>query len=613
MLSLDNTYDEADLLAWQKRLEKGLDPERAAFVLEPKIDGIGIELYFRAGKFFLGLTRGDGREGEDITLNLRTIRALPRQLAEAVDLVVRGEVYMERAAFEAINRERAAAGEELWKNPRNFTGGTLKQLDSRKVAERPLKLFLYEVIGDVPAETHWEALGWMRRLGLPVSDDPVRVERFDEALAVVARWHARRDDLPFDVDGLVVKVDSFEQRRRLGETNKIPRWAIAYKFPARRVTTVVREIESTVGRTGVVTPTALLDPVALSGTTVERASLHNWEEVQRKDVRRGDTVLIEKAGEIIPQVLSVVLERRPEWAESTRAPTHCPVCRTPLVKEGREVALRCPDFDCPEQVRQRVIYFAGRGQMNIEGLGEKRVAQLVEKSLVRDVSDLYGLRVEDLVTLDLVADASARKLVAEIEGSRRRSLARVITALGIPQIGSVAARAIARRFQSLRALLDLAPRALHEAIVDLPDFNHKTAGGVAAYFAEPRNRRVIERLLAAGVDPTEESPAGPLVGKKFVITGKLSSPRDAVKAEIERSGGEVQSSVGAATDYLVAGEGTPGSKRQAAEKRGTAVIDEATLREMIAHGLAAISEEQAPVEESGADPDESPPEFDRNE
>ena len=586
MLSLDNTYSAEELRAWYDRVVKGIKPELPAFVVEPKIDGIGMELTYDAGRFTLGATRGDGLIGEDVTQNLRTIKALPLLLKRPVSLMVRGEVYMERAAFDAINRDRELSGEEPYKNPRNLTGGTLKQLDSRLVAERPLKLWLYEVVGEVHAASHWEALAWMRRLGMPVSSDIARVETVEDLKRAVDGWEHRREKLPFDVDGIVLKVDAFGQREQLGFTAKWPRWAVAYKFPARQATTVVRRIEQTVGRTGVVTPTAVLDPVELSGTTVERASLHNWEEVARKDVRIGDSVLIEKAGEIIPQVVVVIKEKRPEGAEAILPPTVCPICQTGLVRNEGEVAWRCPNADCPEQVRQRILFFAHRDQLFIEGLGEKLVAQLVDRGFIKDVADLYALRLEDLVKLERFGEKSAQNLLNSLSRSKSSSLARLIAGLGIPLIGGVVAQTVAERFGSMAHMMELAPEALQAALVELEGFGEERARTVAAFFAEPRNRAVVEKLRAAGLDPVVERrvTTGPLANKKFAITGTLSRSRDDIKAEIEAAGGKVVASVGKSTDYLVAGDNTGEAKKKNAEKFGTKVINEAELRALIENG-----------------------------
>ncbi len=586
MLSLDNTYSEADLSAWHERVCKGLGGDVPAYVLEPKIDGIGIELYYREGTFELGLTRGDGEKGDDITSNLRTIRSLPLRLGAPVTVTVRGESYVDRADFEVIQRdpEKKTVTGETFKNPRNFAGGTLKRLNPEYVAKQPLKVFLYEVVGDVPTATQFEALAWMRSLGLPVSRDVERFTDFPSLMERVASWETRRDGLPFDADGLVVKVDSFAQREALGATDKSPRWAIAYKFPARQAATKVNGFEVNVGRTGAVTPVAMLDPVALSGTTVSRASLHNWDEVARKDVRVGDTVLVEKAGEIIPQVVTVIVEQRPPGTEPYPIPTRCPSCESPLRRREGEVALRCENREgCTEQLRQSIAFFAQRDAMNIEGLGEKLVAQLVAARLVRDPSDLYQLTAAQLAALDRMGDKSAQNLVENVARSKPQSLTRLLTALGIPLIGEVAAAAVADRFGALATMMEREPSSLREALLEVPGFGDERARAVAEWFGDARNRAVVERLRAAGVDPVahRRPSTGPLAGKSLCVTGTLARPRDEVKAAIEAAGGRFVSSVGKGTDYLVAGEKTGAAKRTSAEKFGVRVIDEATLERLL--------------------------------
>jgi DNA ligase (NAD+) len=604
MLSLDNTYSEADLREWHERVLRGLGPGlEPSYVVEPKIDGIGIELVYQKGLFVLGATRGDGRVGEDVTQNLKTIQVLPLRLPEPVDVRVRGEVYMERAVFLAINREREAAGEEAYMNPRNLTGGTLKQLDPRLVAKRPLKLFLYEVVGEVQARTHWEALGWIRRLGFPVWGDIVHAATIEDVHAAIQRWAERRAELPFDIDGIVIKVDSFAQRTELGFTARWPRWAIAYKFPASQATTRVLGLEVNVGRTGAVTPVALLEPVELAGTTVARASLHNWDLVAAKDVRIGDSVVVEKAGEIIPQVVSVIRERRPVEAVPIEPPRGCPSCDAELVRHPGEVALYCPrdQYGCQGQLEEAITFFAARGNMNIEGLGPKLVVQLVAHGLVKDVADLYRLTVDDLVKLERMAKKSATNIIQAVERSRSAPLDRLLAALGIQLIGHVAAQAVAERFGSLAAMLERTSEELRAALLEVPGFGGERASAVAEYFAHAQNREMLGRLRERGVDPRAEqrvATSGPLLGKSFVITGTLSMPRPEAQRRIEAAGGKFQSAVTKATSYVVAGADVGAAKLDKAKKLGVPVIDEAGLLTLL-EGQAVETQGEGEIESGG--------------
>ncbi len=596
MLSLDNTYSEDELRAFAVRVDKGLHGERPTFVVEPKVDGIGIELSYRDGRFVLGATRGDGKIGEDITPNLRTVRSLPPALRESVTLTVRGEVYMDRRDFAAINAEREEAGEEAWKNPRNATGGSLKLLDARACARRPLKVMLYEIVeGETHRPLHSEALAWLRALGLPTSSDTEVVTDVDALARSVTAWRDRRAKLPYDADGLVVKVDAFAQRRLLGMTAKFPRWAIAYKFPALRATTVLREVQVNVGRTGAVTPVALLEPVDLSGTTVKRASLFNWDEVQRLDVRIGDTVVVEKAGEIIPQVIEVLLDRRPPDSSAIAAPSACPSCESPLQRRSGEVVLRCANRACPEQRIRAVQFFAHRAAMNIEGIGEVMAKELFDKGLVRDPADIFDLTFDRLMPdeqsagprLERMAVKSAENLLAAIARAKAgATLCRLVIGLGIPHVGSVAARAIARRFESLDALADATPEARREALAQIDGVGPVIADAVEAWWADGDHARLISRLRERGVSPREPAPrpagSGPLAGQQVCVTGTLSRPRSEMQKAIEDAGGTFVNSVGKSTDILVAGADVGKSKLDAARKHGTRIIDQAALAEIIA-------------------------------
>jgi DNA ligase (NAD+) len=587
MLSLDNTYDEADVSAFHQRVEKGLGGEPPTYVVEPKIDGIGIELTYTQGVYELGATRGDGVTGEDITANLRTVRALPGRLTESVSLVVRGEAYLTRADFARMNEARLLGGEEPFKNPRNACGGSLKQLDPRVVAERPIRALVYEVVdGDRFHARHQESLAWLSRLGLPVSRDVSVCQGLEELLAVVSAWLHRRDELPYDADGLVVKVDRYAQRRELGATAKFPRWAIAYKFPARQVTTILCDILVTVGRTGVATPTAVLEPVELSGTTVKKAGLHNWDQVQRLGLRPGDRVLIEKAGEIIPQVLAVT---QPSALAPFVAPTVCPSCGHALVHKEGEVALRCDNrLLCPSQKVWATAFFAGRGQMNIEGLGLERATLLVEREVIRDVADLFRLGAEDFLGLEGFAELSAKKLVESIAKAKTSAtLGRLLAALGIPNVGAVAARAIAQRFRRLGALLGVKDErgrdGLAADLMEIEGIGETIARSVAEFFADEGNRRVLDKLRASGVDPVEPEAqgGGRLSGKTFCVTGTLSRPREEIIRRIEAAGGKVMGQVSKKTSYLLAGGDVGKAKTDAAAKHRVPVIGEADLSAML--------------------------------
>jgi len=586
MLSLDNTYSAEELTAFHERVLRGLEGETPAYVVEPKIDGISIELTYARGELQLGATRGDGRTGEDVTLNLRTIRALPPLLAEPVDVVVRGEVYMDRSALVTINAAREAEGEEPFKNPRNATGGSLKLLDSSVVAKRPLKVSLYEVVGDGVNASHWAALAWLRKLGLPTPPGVERCADLTGVLGLVETWADKRRTLPFDIDGLVVKVDSYAQRRTLGATAKAPRWAIAYKYQPERAETVIVDVEHSVGRTGTVTPVAWLSPVELSGTTVKRAGLHNYEDLARKQLRIGDRVIIEKAGEIIPQIVSVVAHAE---APLIGPPDGCPSCGHALVREEGEVALRCPNsLSCPAQIVMSIQFFCHRGAMNIENVGYKLVLQLCEKGLIKDVADLFALEVEQLAELDRMGEKSAENVVKAIDKARQSAtLSRLLTALGIRHVGGVAAQAIARRYRSLAAMLSEGDDAekMHATLDDVPGVGDVIAAAVAEFFADARNRALLAKLQAHGVDPVEPEEAprtGPLAGVTVCVTGKLSRPRGDLERDIVAAGGTFHKSVTKTTQYLVAGADTGDTKLASAKKHGTRVIDEAGLGKLLA-------------------------------
>jgi len=596
MLSLDNTYSEDDLREFYDRVLKGLGIDddapaaaRPVFSIEPKIDGFGIELTYAAGLFTLGTTRGDGITGEDVTANLRTVHGVALRLREPIDIVVRGEVYITKDEFVAINEGREALGEETFKNPRNLAAGSIKQLDPREVAKRPMRTILYEVVdGERYAPAHLASLELIHRLGLPVSEHNDRARTWDELATKVEAWRTRRDQLRYEVDGLVLKVDSFAQRAELGVTSKFPRWAIAYKFPARQVTTRVKELELNIGRTGALTPVAILEPVDVSGTTVSRVSLHNWDQVARLRIGAGDRVLIEKAGEIIPQVLAVT---EPSTQPRFTAPAACPACGTALVREDGKVVLLCPNhLACPAQRHAAIEFFAGRGQMNIDGLGEKIVTQLLEAGLVTDVADVFDLTVAQLERLERFGKTSAKNLVASIaEAKAKATFSRVLASLGIDHVGGVAAKSVAQKYLSLSALRAAAAARdsadLVAELCEIDGIGEVIAESIDRFLRDPHAAAILDKLVARGVDPTEPVTAaaeGPLSGKTLVLTGTLSAPRAEIQKRIEGAGGKVAGSVSKKTHYLVAGADTGKTKLEAAHKHGVEVVDEAGLEKLLA-------------------------------
>jgi len=589
MLSLDNTYDEPDLQAFFDRVVKGLGGDVPVFSIEPKIDGFGIELTYKRGTLTLGATRGDGRIGEDVTANVKMVKGVALRLREPVDIIVRGEIYMTKQQFAAINTARAEAGEELFKNPRNTAAGSIKQLDPREVAKRPMRTILYEVVdGERYAAGHLASLDRIRALGLPVSAHNTKAASWDELIACVHSWRDRRDELAYELDGLVIKVDDFAQRAALGTTAKFPRWAIAYKFPARQVTTTLLAIDSYVGRTGAVTPVAKLSPVNLSGTTVGRASVHNWDQVGRLGLGKGDRVLLEKAGEIIPQILGVTEKGS---GPAFTAPTHCPSCESPLAREDGKVALLCPNrLGCPAQQLAAIEFFASRGQMNIDGLGEKVVTQLIETGLVQDVADLFVLTTDQLERLDRFGKLSARNVVAAIAKSKAEAtFARLLAALGIANLGGVLARPIAEKYGSLSALRAAADGADTEAFVaelcEIDGIGETIAESVDRFLRDPHTRVVLDKLVERGIDPAQPVrpvSEGPLTGKTLVVTGTLSAPRTDVQKRIEAAGGKVAGSVSKKTSYLLAGAETGAAKLEAATKYGVQVISEQDLEDLLA-------------------------------
>ena len=577
MLSLANAYQRDELLEFDARVRKGLEVERVPYVVELKIDGVAIALRYRAGSLALGVTRGDGRVGDDITRNLRTIRGVPLTLAGSPppELEVRGEAYLLREDFDRLNRLREEKGEPAFMNPRNLTAGTLKTLDPREVAGRPLRVFLYTVV-DAPRhglQSQWDALTWMRERGFPVSREAKLANGIDEVEAIAESWRGRYRKLPFDVDGLVIKVNPFAEQAALGSTAKSPRWGLAYKFETESAVTRLTAIDLQVGRTGVITPVARLEPVLILGTTVSRATLHNQEEIKRRDIRVGDWVVIEKGGDVIPKVVSVVTERRTGEEVPFVFPDRCPVCGTPLTQEEGEIALRCDGVACAAQTRGKILHWASRGALDIAGLGDAIVEQLVDRGLVKDVADLYRLEAPELADLERMGEKSAENLARGIDASRHRPLDRVLFGLGIRHVGATLASTLARRFPSYETLAE----AGRDAWLEVPDVGPKVADALERYFADPAARDLWKRLRAGGLDPVAPAAAprgAPWEGRTFVLTGQLARwSRTEAAAEISARGGKVSASVSKKTDFVVAGS-EAGSKLEKAQELGVRVLDE---------------------------------------
>ena len=584
MMSLANAMNEEEFLEFDGRVHRLLGDEPVRYVVEPKLDGLAVTLAYENGRFVQGATRGDGLTGEDVTANLRTIKMVPLQLKgrPPARFEVRGEVFINKRDFVRMNEDREKAGEPTFVNPRNSAAGALRQLDPRITAQRPLSIFFYET-GETPGldfQSHWEKLAFLRQLGLRTNPENERVESLEAVKDKYQRMLSKRHELPYEIDGSVIKVDSEDQRRRLGAVSRTPRWAVAWKFPAEEEATTVEDIFVSVGRTGALTPVAALKPVHVGGVTVSRATLHNEDELRRKDVRVGDRVFLRRAGDVIPEIVRVIPESRPPDSKPWEMPRQCPACGTPVVREEGEAITRCPNPTCPAKTVSRLRHFASRLAMDIEGLGVETSTQLTETGLVKTPADLYRLTYEQLVGLERFADLSARNLLAAIEASKTRPLRHVIYALGIRMVGEATALALARRFGSLEALMD----ASVEQLQAVRDVGPEVARQIHDFLAVPEQRETIRQLLAAGLRPEPEqavAAAGPFAGRTVVLTGTLKQySREGAKAEIERRGGRVSGSVSRKTDLVVAGEDA-GSKLQKAQELGVRVVDEEGFREML--------------------------------
>lgn len=575
LLSLENVYSYEEFLEFHNRVLKALPGESIEYVVEMKIDGVSIVVQYENGIYSRAITRGDGFQGDVVTENIKTIRSLPLKIKEKRFVEVRGEVFMPKNAFERLNREREERGESLFANPRNATAGTIRLLDPKEVARRHLDIFFYYIFieKEYPRETHWENLQLIKELGFKRNELVWFCRSPEDVFRIWDEWKEKREDLPYEVDGLVVKVNSIDQQRRLGATTKFPRWAIAFKFPAKQAVTQIQNIELNVGRTGAVTPVAILKPVQLAGTTVSRATLHNEEEIKRKDIRIGDWVVIEKGGDIIPKVVSVVKSRRMGKERPFVMPKHCPVCGAELYRPPGEVIWRCPNAACPAKIKESILHFVARNAMNIEHIGESLVDQLLENNLIKDPADLYYLKKEDLMNLERMGPKSAQNVLDELERSKSNDLWRLIHALGIRYVGEKTAKLLEEHFESLDDLM----KSDYNKLITIPEIGDKVADSIVHFFKDEHNLRIIEKLRKAGVNfrrLKKEEGEKPLAGKTFVFTGELDRfTRAKASSIVESLGGKVSSSVSRKTDFVVVGK-NPGSKYQKAIKLGVKTLNE---------------------------------------
>jgi DNA ligase (NAD+) len=588
MLSLDNAFSYDALRDWDRRVREGSGHEKIEYIAEHKFDGLSISLQYEDGVLVRGATRGDGTTGEDVTPNVKTIRSIPlrvdagvlKKLKLPVNFEVRGEVVMTRKSFEMLNQQQERSGGKIFMNPRSAAAGAVRVLDPAITASRRLDFFAYYLLvdGKVPFAKHSESLQALKHLYFRASDDWKLCAGIEAVIAYCEEWDAKREKLPYEIDGVVIKVNSTAIQNELGFTSKAPRWAIAYKYPARQETTVVKDIIVQVGRTGTLTPVAVLEPVQVGGVTVSRSTLHNMDEIERLGLQIGDTVLIERAGEVIPHVLKVVKEGKNR--KPFRMPKHCPECGSTIHHVEGEVAYRCVNAACPAKRKESILHFAGRHAMNIDGLGEKIVDQLVDKGLVKDVADLYSLKLEEVAGLERMAEKSAQNLLDEIEASKKNSLARLIYALGIQFVGERTAQLLAEHFSSLEELA----AAKEEQLLEVPEVGPKVAASIVEFFSEPANRQLIKKLNKAGVHPTAEKrvvKSQKLAGKSFVFTGGLANrSREEAGELVKQHGGKVSSSVSKKTDYVVVGT-DPGSKYDKAKELGVTILSESEFEKLL--------------------------------
>lgn len=608
MLSLANAKNEDELQAWHTRVVKlaadaGASAETLQFVLEPKIDGLAMSLRYEAGRLIVGATRGNGEIGEDVTANLRTIPTVPLTMLPGESpypevAEVRGEVYLPLKAFAQLNEQRVAAGEPTFANPRNAAAGSLRQLDPRVTASRPLAAWFYGAghLEGIEFASHHETLEWLKKAGFRVNPDTRVARTLDEIVDGCHAWRERREELDYDIDGVVVKLDDRRLQAALGAVGRDPRWAVAYKFAPTTAQTRLRKIHINVGRTGVLNPWAELDPVEVGGVTVEKATLHNEDDIRRKDLREGDVVVIQRAGDVIPQVVAPLTDLRTGAEQPFRMPEHCPFCGTPVVRTPGEVAVRCPNPDCPSKRAEAIKHFVSKGAMDIDGVGDRLVERLLELGMIRDAADLFRLEAVELAVLDRLGEKSAGNIVQAVEASKARTLARVLWALGIPHVGGENAELLVRRFRSMAALRE----APQESISETPGIGPVIAESVWSFFRDPRNADLVDRLAQAGVtmeSPTSEGAGdgagdaagrtlGPLTGKTLVLTGSLPTlSREEATELIVAAGGRVTASVSAKTAYVLVGE-EPGSKITKARELGVELLDEAGLRALLGEEAA---------------------------
>lgn len=587
LLSLSNAFSDQEMIDFDNRIKRFLGVDSLNYVLELKIDGLAVNLRYQNGRLVNGATRGDGVTGEDVTSNIRTIRSVPlRLLGKRIPhlLEVQGEVFMRKPDFERLNRVREERGESTFANPRNAAAGSLRQLDARITAERRLDIFVYGaylVESDYQPVSHWQLLQFLKELGFKVNPHCQLINSIEEAIALHREWEEKRKDLDYEIDGLVVKVNSLEYQTRLGSTSKSPRWAIAFKFNPTLQISKVLDIKVNVGRTGALTPVAILEPVEVGGAVVKRATLHNEDEIRRKDVRIGDWVLVSRAGEVIPEVVRVLFERRTGEEKIFQMPTSCPVCGSPTVREEGEAAWRCINLNCPAQVKERIQHWASRDAMDIEGLGEKLVDQLVDTGLVKTIPDLYRLEKKQLVALERMADKSADNLIRAIQASKERNLDRFIYALGIRYVGQFVARILAENFGSLDRLMN----ASQEELLAVEGIGPKVAQSIVQFFSNRENRALIRQVLELGVRPKEMEKKGkekgPFYGKTFLFTGSLSRfSRSEAEKMVEERGGKAVTSISSRVDFLVVGA-NPGSKIDKAKQLGIPILQEEEFYRML--------------------------------